>query len=147
VSHKAVRALIQKVIAEVHDGVQYSYGLESDFNETKKKGFLMVHTDALTASITYAVDGTWNYSKGWSVTMLFCKYDTYNKSKADLILDATDEVIDLFVNRLNRTEGVLLTSMSQDPFIRAYADILTGHTLAFTIILEDDFDYCSVNAC
>lgn len=141
-SHKALRALIEQTVKDVHDNVQYYYGLETDFNQARKKNFLMVNLSPLSAGISYAVDDTTNYSKSWTVEMAFYKFDKQSSIDYGNILDETDDIVDRFINKLNLQEGLTITGASQTPFIKTLADVLTGHLLTFTVTLADDFDYC-----
>ncbi len=141
-SHKSLRALIESTVNNVYDAAQYSYGPITDFNQARKKNFLMVNLSPLQASISYAVDNVTNYSKSWNVEMVFYKFDKESSIDSGPILDETDEIVDKFINRLNQVEGPTITAMSQTPFIKVLADILTGHLLTLTITLPDDFDYC-----
>lgn len=105
----------------------------------------------MPASATFAVDDVQNYSKSWNIGMSFFQLD-YAESTQDqyaLILDLTDELVDKFINRLNfyslKADSITLTSMNQTPFVKQMADILTGHTLTFTLIVLDDFNYCGLD--
>jgi hypothetical protein len=142
VSHKSLRKLIEKTVNDIHDGVFYYYGPETDFNQAKKKGFLMVNLAPLQANSTYADNNVLNYSKGWSVSIVFYKFDTEANIRSGEILDEADEILDKFINRINLVDTLTITSMGQTPFIKATADILTGYLLTFTATLNDDFDYC-----
>lgn len=141
-SHKGLRSLIQSTVESLQDDIQFSYGEETDFNQTKKNAVLMVNLAPLTASATYSDNNVLNYSKSWSVQMAFYKFDTQANVKYGEILDVTDEFVDKFVNKLNLNESVTITSINQTPFIKALADILTGHLLTLTVTLVDDFDKC-----
>lgn len=67
------------------------------------------------------------------------------------ILDFTDDLVDKFINKLNfytqESDGIVLTGISQQPFIKVMADFLTGHILTFSIQTEDSFEYCDINDC
>ena len=101
----------------------------------------LVHTDPLVASSSYAINSVTNYSKAWSVTMVFAMI---NPSSTDYrpLLDKCDNLIDRFINRLNLQNEMILSGINQEPFIDGYANGLTGFILTFTATLTDDFDYC-----
>lgn len=141
-SHKSLRTLIENTVKSIHDDVYYFYGEESDFNQARKNETILVNLSPLTASATYADNDVMNYSKAWSVSMAFYKYDTQANVKYGEILDVTDDLVDRFINKLNQTDYLKITGMSQTAFIKALADILTGHLLSFTVTLNDDFEYC-----
>lgn len=141
-SHKSLRTLIENTVKSIHDDVYFFYGEESDFNQARKKEVILVNLSPLTANATYADNDVLNYSKAWFVSMAFYKYDDQANVKYGEILDVTDDLVDRFVNTLNKTEYLKIESINQTPFIKALADILTGHLLALTVTLNDDFDKC-----
>lgn len=69
-----------------------------------------------------------------------------------LILDFTDDLVDKFINKLNfyafnfciTSDDIIITGMSQTPFVKATADILTGHLLSFQLQVTDQFNYCGL---
>ena len=136
--------MIEKAAKAVQDGIQYSYGTDSDFNQDQKKAFTYINVSPLIATPSYRNNGTANYVKSWQTEIAFFKLDQSKSSPQEyaLILDETDELVDKFVNILNRNEGIVLTFQPQQPFIKATTDILTGHILTMTILAQDSFDYC-----
>lgn len=153
-SHKGVRMLIEDVAKQLGDDIQYTYARTSDFNVMRDKRYPFISTDPITAVPVFAVDNVRNYMKRWSVQMAFYQLDheSSDQDQYAKILDETDELVDQFVNRLNlwalRREDaydVLITNVSQTPFIKATADILTGHILTFTLETPDTFNYCSLD--
>lgn len=141
-SHKSLRTLIEATIHEVIDDVFFYYGEETDFNQAKKKNRILVNLSPLSASAVYSDNNVLNYSKSWNVSMAVYKFDKQANLNYCEILDATDNLVDKFINRLNLTDTITITSISQTAFIKALADILTGHLLTFTATLNDDFEYC-----
>jgi len=69
-----------------------------------------------------------------------------------LLLDSADVLVDSFIQILNfstedtSTLPIVITNISQTPFIKATADILTGFLLTFQVLVPDDWDYC-VDGC
>jgi predicted RNA-binding protein with PIN domain len=80
------------------------------------------------------------------VEMVFYKPDNSREITYTQILDELDDYVDRFVNNLNtfqmKSDQITLSSMNQQPFIKATADILTGYLLTFQILAMDSFDYC-----
>ena len=152
-SHKGIRLLIEDVAKSLGDDVQFTYARPSDFNIMRDKRYPFITLSPLTAGATYADNGVSNYSKSWSVSIAFYQLDTEGSTQDDYakILDFTDDLVDRFVNRLNfysfKSDSIILTGMTQTPFIKAMADILTGHILTFTILVNDDFNYCGLDDC
>ena len=141
-SHLSLRKLIEDNIHAIHDDVQYTYGTETDFNVQQVTKMFLVHTDPLVASSTYADNQVNNYVKAWSVSMVFAMIDEHSNLGYAVILDKTDNLVDRFINRFNLADGLLLSGIGQEPFIKGYANSLSGYILTFTATLNDDFDYC-----
>ena len=153
-SHKGVRLLIEDVAKQLGDDIQFTYARTSDFNNLRDKRYPFIALDPLTAVPVYAVNNVSNYVKRWSAQMAFYQLDNESSDQTQYaqILDEMDTYVDAFINRLNlyafkREEAseILLTSISQTPFIKATADILTGYLLTFTIETPDDFNYCGLD--
>lgn len=147
-SHKGIRALIEKASLSLRDDIQFSYGRTSDFNLIRNKQYPFVTCDTLTSSASFSDNNVLNYTKTWSASMAFYMLDNA-ESIADeysLILDDTDKLVDQFIqkinNALNDEDGVLILNMNQQAFIKATSDILTGHLLSFQIQVPDNWDYC-----
>jgi len=144
-AHKWIRKLIEDTALSLGDDIQYAYGRTSDFNIIRDKRYPFINTDLLTASAEYSVDNVSNYTKTWRADMAFYQIDKEASSPEDYaeILDFTDGLVDSFINKLNlRDDGVVITNISQDPFIKATSDVLTGHFLSFNIQVPDNYDYC-----
>lgn len=141
-SHKSVRALIETTVKSIQDGLQYSYGKDTDFNQDTKRDFLMVNTEPLSQTPSYAVNGVTNYSVAWQVRMVFYKFDTEDSINYADILDETSDLVDTFLNRLNQVDTVLITGINVTSVIKVMADCLTGHLLSFTLTPNDDYNYC-----
>jgi hypothetical protein len=148
VSHKGIRLLIQDVAQSLGDDIQFTYGRVSDFNMMRDKRYPFITLDPLQSTPVYAVDDTTNYSKTWLASMGFYQLDQEASTQDQYakILDETDEMVDKFINKLNfyslKSDLIVITSINQTPFIKATADILTGHLLTFSMQVMDDFNYC-----
>lgn len=153
-SHKGARTLIEDVSKQLGDDIQFTYARTSDFNNLRDKRYPFIALDPLSAVPVFAVDNVRNYVKRWSVQMAFYQLDSESSDQTQYaqILDEMDEYVDNFINRLNlyaferpETDEVLIINMSQTPFIKATADILTGYVLTFTLELPDTFNYCGLD--
>jgi len=86
--------------------------------------------------------------------MAFYELDKESSSQEEyaLLLDSADVLVDSFIQILNfstedtSTLPIVITNISQTPFIKATADILTGFLLTFQVLVPDDWDYC-VDGC
>lgn len=145
-SHKSIRSLLEGTALSLADDIQFSYGTETDFNQSKKSGSILINVAPLVSVPSYTVNGVFNYQKQWNVEMVFYKVDNSQEIEYTQILDELDELVDRFVNNLNsfqeKSDQIIIQSMNQTPFIKATADILTGYLLTFQILSMDDFDYC-----
>jgi len=142
VSHKSLRLLVEHTVKALTDTVQYSYGEESDFDQSKKHEFLMVNTELMPASAVYSDNQVFNYSKTWVIKTAFYKFDTEDSIDYYKIHDELDPICDRFVNKLNKRDDLVIISASQDPFVKALSAILTGYLVTITVRLNDDFNYC-----
>ncbi len=153
-SHKGIRLLIEDTAKSLGDDIQFTYARPSDFNVLRDKRYPFITLDALSSTPEYTVDGVTNYQKTWLCQMAFYQLDKADSTQEEYakILDFTDELVDKFINKLNfyvQTEGInsndiILSGMSQQPFIKVMADYLTGHTLTFSLQASDQFNYCSL---
>lgn len=145
-SHKAIRTLLEETALSLADDIQFSYGTETDFNQSEKKGSILINVAPLVSVPTYTVNGVFNYQKQWNVEMVFYKVDNSQEIEYTQILDELDELVDRFTNNLNsfqeKSDQIVIQAMNQTPFIKATAEILSGWLLTFQILAMDDFDYC-----
>lgn len=145
-SHKAIRTLLEETALSLADDIQFSYGTETDFNQSEKKGSILINVAPLVSVPTYTVNGVFNYQKQWNVEMVFYKVDNSQEIEYTQILDELDELVDRFTNNLNsfqeKSDQIVIQAMNQTPFIKATAEILSGWLLTFQILAMDDFSYC-----
>jgi hypothetical protein len=153
-SHRSVVQLINDVAVSLSDGIQFGYGLRSEFNQSEKKGETFVWMLPLTANPTYTNNGVENYQKTWNCIVFFFQPDTTDSQSLDgykPILDDMDNLADRFINRLNDWSfkstdvvgAVTLQNFQQTPYIKSDADILTGWFVSFQMVTSDDFEYCT----
>lgn len=142
-SHKKLRVAIETAALSIQDDVQYSYGRVSDLNQDGIDKFLIINTSPLVANGSFADNAVQNYSKAWNIEMVFGMMDTDAERYYESILDRTDEHIDRFITQLNLIDTMVISSINQTPFIKGYANVLTGYIVTFTATLTDDFDYCN----
>jgi len=132
------------------DDVQFAYARQSDVNQIYDKRYFFVALDPLSVVPQFSVDGIFNYTKVWTASMAFYAQDTASSDGDEykLLLDEVDGYVDKFINKLNfyaeQSDTITLSSIRQEPFIKATADILTGFFLTFEILSPNDFDYCEI---
>lgn len=147
-SHKGLRTLLQDTAQSLGDNILVVYGKDTDFNQMRDKRFKAINISPLVAGAEFAVDGVTNYSKTWNVRIAFYDLDKEASLQAEYskILDDIDVIVDGFITKLNfytqQSDGILISSITQTPFIKALADILTGYIVTFSVQLTDDFNYC-----
>lgn len=152
-SHKGLRKLLQDTAQKLGDDILVVYGKDTDFNQMRDKRYKAINISPLVAGAEFAVDGVTNYSKTWQVSMAFYELDNAASVQEEYtkILDEIDSLVDKFVVNLNfytqTSDGILISSITQTPFIKAMADILTGYILTFSVQLTDDFNYCESGDC
>lgn len=147
-SHKGIRLLIEDTARSLGDDIQFTYGRDSDFNLLRDKRYPFIQLDLLNSAASFSVNNVSNYSKGWNVFLLFHQLDNEASDQDDykIILDEMDHYLDKFVQQLNKHDDIIIQGITQQPFIKATSDILTGWTLSFQLIINDNWDYCA-NDC
>lgn len=155
-SHKGIRLLVQDTAQSLGDDIQYTYARTSDFNVMRDKRYPFITLDPISAVPVYADNNVSNFLKTWQLNMIFYQLDNEASSQEEyaLILDEMDDYVDTFINKLNfysesqtiTSNEIVITNLSQTPFIKATADTLTGYILTFRIQVNDQFNYCAL-AC
>jgi hypothetical protein len=153
-SHKGIRSLIEDVSKSLGNDIQFTYARTSDFNQIRDKRYPFITLDPISAVPTFSVNNTSNYMKTWACSMAFYMLDKEASVESEYaeILDSTDTLVDNFINKLNfyaynqciTSDEIVITSVNQTPFIKATADILTGHLLTFNLQVTDQFNYCGL---
>lgn len=151
-SHKGIRLLIEDTAKSLGDDIQFDYARTSDFNITASdQRYPFIVLDPLSAVPEYTVDNVSNYMKRWNCAMAFYGLDkeASTQDQYEKILDDIDELVDKFINKLNfysvKSDQIIITSMSQQPFVKATSAILTGFLLNFQLQAQDDFNYCGLD--
>jgi hypothetical protein len=157
-SHKALRLLIRDTAKSLTDDIFFGYGKASDFNQIRNKTNGVIWLDLLSASPTFSNNNVQDYTKDWSVNLTFCELDKPDSIETQYmeILDRMDDLVDKFINKLNRfsetaeetgditTEEIVISNISQQPFVKIFDDYRTGYTVSMNIQTPDKFEYCSL---
>lgn len=83
--------------------------------------------------------------------MAFYGLDKEGSTQEDYekILDEIDDLVDKFINKLNfyslKSDEIILTSINQQPFVKATSATLTGFILTFQLQQSDTFNYCGLD--
>lgn len=153
-SHKGIRLLLEDTAKSLGDDIQFDYGRTSDFNLLRDKRYPFISSGLFSAIPSYSVNGVANYSKQWQGDVTFYQLDREDSDQSEyaLILDEMDFYVDSFINKLNfymidrsiKSDDIVITFGTQQPFIKATADILTGWILPLQIRVTDNFNYCGL---
>lgn len=144
-NHKSVRALMQDTALSTDKTVSFGYGRPTDFNAIPNKKYPFIWLDPLNAT-GGLTEGAYNYTKVYNIGLSFFDQDRVDSIQTQYaeILDNMNNLADKFLVRLNNADNiVLLSSISQSPAIKVFADCLTGYTMTFTIQVPDQFNYCA----
>jgi hypothetical protein len=154
VSHKGIRLLLEDTAKSLGDNIQFDYGRTSDFNQLRDKKYPFISSALLIASASYTVNNVTNFSKVYQVQLAFYQLDKEDSGQDEyaLILDEMNALADSYFNKLNfyaatqclNSDDIILTGMSQQPFVKTTADILTGYFMNFSLTVSDDFNYCGL---
>lgn len=140
--------MIESTAKSLADDIQFTYARTSDFNMMRDKKYPFVTLDPLNATPQFTDTGV-TYIKAWSCNMAFYELDKKGSTQSEyaLILDEISNYVDKFINKLNlystQADTIVISGVTQTAFIKATADILTGYLLTFTLLAQDDFDYCA----
>lgn len=149
--HRSLRLLIEHTAKKLGDDIQFTYARASDFNVLMDKRYPFISLDPITASASYT-ENSFNYTKTWTCSMAFYEIDNMASTQDEyaILLDSSDVLVDSFIQKLNfftdTYEGdgeIVITNISQTPFIKATSDILTGFLLTFQVLVPDDWNYCA----
>lgn len=152
-SHKGIRLLLEDTAKSLGDDIQFDYGRTSDFNQLRDKKYPFISVSPLNATASYTVNNVSNYSKTYQVQIAFYQLDRADSGQDQyaLILDEMNALADNFVNKLNfyidnclDSDDLIITGISQQPFIKATADILSGYIMTFSLQVTDNFNYCGL---
>lgn len=147
--HEAIREFIRLTAESLSDDLQFFYAKTSDFNQLTDVNSPSIVLDPLSAVPQYTDNGVTNYMKAWSCNMAFYKFDREGSTPEQYakLLDETDSLVDKFINKINfysyKSDSIVIQNINQSPFIKATSKIMTGHILTFTLLAQDDFDYCA----
>lgn len=147
-SHKSIRKLFEDTAKSLGDDIQFTYARPSDFNLLRDKRYPFISLDPLRSTSIFATNNTYNYTKTWFALMAFYELDNADSVQEDysILLDSADILVDRFLGKLNfyseQSDSIIIQNISQDPFIKATADYLTGYSLSLQIIVPNDWDYC-----
>lgn len=153
-SHKWIRLLLEDTAKSLGDNIQFDYGRTTDFNQLRDKKYPFISSALLIASASYTVNNVTNFSKVYQVQLAFYQLDKEHSGQDEyaLILDEMNALADNYFNKLNfyaatqcmDNNDIILTGMSQQPFVKSTADILTGYFMNFSITVTDNFNYCGI---
>lgn len=153
-SHKGIRLLIETTAKSLADNITFDYGRRSDTNMDRDIQYPLIACNPLSASASYAVNNVSNYSKIWQVQIAFLQLDneSSNQEEYSKHLDEMNKLADLFINKINfnaqsdcvESGEIVITGISQQPFIKIMKDCVTGYVMSFSIQETDDFNYCEV---
>lgn len=151
--HKAIRELIRDTVMSLQDNIQFSYSTISHANSAKKR-YPFVRLDPLKQDITMPENT--GIVKTYHVGLIFYNMDNPSGTETDTadILDEADELSDSFIAAMNtnltddQSETISsswteMNNIRKMPFIKVFADHLTGYILEFDLTVPDTFDYCS----
>ncbi len=155
-NHKAVRDLLSDITKSLDPTISFGYGRLSDFNKIRDKKYPYIWSDVVSKSGSYT-DNAINLTSTYAVTLSFLdKDETANdENQTNPVLDKMMDLSDEFINKLNLsdfneselatiTDTLQITNITQNRVIKDHADILTGWVVSFSLIVPDDFDYCSI---
>ena len=153
-SHKGIRLLIESTAKSLADNITFDYGRRSDTNMERDIQYPLIACNPLSSTSSYVVNRVFNYTKVWQVQIAFLQLDNEasNQEEYSKHLDDMNKLADMFINKLNfnaesecvESGSIVITGISQQPFIKIMKDCVTGYVMNFSIEEMDDFNYCEV---
>ena len=143
---KDIRTFIKNGVEAMIPSVEFGSGLITDFNSIRS------HTYPSVWMALGIVNGT-NPSAGapndeWEIELIVAQKDTLDSDHEvyEQIIDSCDEIAQKLMYKYNKiVDGyklVTLSSRKREPFVKRYADCLTGVTLSFTMTIPDRTNVC-----
>lgn len=153
-SHKGIRLLIEHTAKSLADNITFDYGRRSDTNMNRDIQYPLIACNPLSATASYTVNNVSNYIKVWQVQIAFLQLDKEESDQEEYSkhLDEMNKLADMFINKLNfnaqgdcvESGDIVITGVSQQPFVKIMKDTVTGYVMNFSIQETDDFNYCEV---
>jgi hypothetical protein len=141
-----VRTFLNTGVDSLAPSTEFGSGLITDFNSDRSNVYPSVWQNIKPVSPDLASNGA--PLDTWDIELIIAQKDAMDSApeQYESIIDASDliaqKLIYLYRNVIDGYKLVSLTSINRTPFVKKYADCLSGVNLTFKIVVPDKTNVC-----
>lgn len=145
-TRREVKAFIKSGVSALTPSIRFNTGRITEFNSQRSNDYPYIWLE------TIGNTGDFNDNQmpidDWEPVIHIAKKDAVDSSpeQYEEIIDQCDEIAQKLKYQLNQVVSgyklVTLTSFSREPFVKKFADCLSGVTLSFTLTSPDKTNVC-----
>ena len=145
-NRRELRTFIKTGANLMEPSIEFGSGLVDDFNSFRSHAYpsVWMNIKSVTGSNPVAsapVDD-------WEIELIIAQKDALDSNPEDYeeIIDNCDEIAQKLMYNYNKIVSgyklVTLSNRTREPFVKKYADCITGVTLSFTMNVPDQTNLC-----
>ncbi len=144
--------LLKSVSDNLDFDCEFQQGRASDiniFSDNNKS--VLIWCSNFTSTGTFPNQGN-RIQRNFTVELAFYQQDLIDSTNDDVrgILETTDKIVLNYLLDLNTqiadidnaAYDIEVLNIAQQPFVKVFTHVLTGHVVTFNIVLPDNFNYC-----
>lgn len=145
-TREEVRDFLESGVNELVPAVEFGAGLITDFNSIRNHQYPSVWQIDANSNSELLMSGA--PVDTWDIELVIAQKDRMDSSPTEYehIVDDCDEIAQKLVYQYrNIVDGYKMTTMtnvSREPFVKKFADVLSGVTLKFSLISPDKTNLC-----
>jgi len=143
-----VRTFLETGVNALTPAVEFGSGLITDFNSIRNHQYPAVWQNIKPVTVDIGDSGTSAPLDSWEIELTIGQKDAPDSvsEKYEDIIDHCDEIAQKLTykyrNIVSGYKLVTLTDFSRTPFVKKFADCITGVRLSFTIVAQDKTNVC-----
>lgn len=144
---REIRSFIQSGVNDMNS-VEFGSGLITDFNSIRNHQYPAVWQNIKPVSVNIGGAGSSSPLDTWDIELTIGQKDAMDSSPEQYedLIDNCDEIAQKLTYKYRNIVGgykiVTLEDFSRTPFVKKYADCITGVVLAFKMIVPDKTNVC-----
>jgi len=145
-TRKELRDFLEAGVNELVPAIEFGSGLVTDFNSIRSHQYPAVWQINAPMSSEHLPSGA--PVDTWTVELIVAQIDQMGSSPTEYehIIDDCDEIAQKLVyqyrNIVSGYKLVTMTGVGREPFVKKYADCLSGVLLTFQLITPDKTNVC-----
>lgn len=145
-NRRELRTFIKTGVNLMEPTIEFGSGLIDDFNSSRSHTYPSVWMNIKSVRGVNPVAGA--PIDDWEIELIVAQKDALDSNPEDYedIIDNCDEIAQKLMYNYNKIVSgyklVTLSNRTRDPFVKKYADCLTGVTLSFTMNVPDQTNLC-----